>query len=369
MAVLRIPRSDDAAQFVLLNITPTSNDSPTLNGKIAGTDGSSAFVLALKPALAARARAAKAACNEEEWTSILKATLLDGLMPEDVEVTATVDGEKEIQVVFRKTFQGGLKQRLGSLTLKGDADEEIELFEWCAALAAHAAEQAKTLENEKAKVGKLVKETQDLVKAKEEAEKQVIGKCMRLVNSKKEKIQELQSRLSHYEKGDLPRDEPMQVEELAEEEGPRPAKRGRGKAIAKGKGKEEEPAKTTLPRRGKRAAPDPEPEEEDEQPAKDEEEDIDMDQEEDDVVTEGETEGEGTPSDHSVEDEVPEVRTRGASQSQSQTQRSSQKKASPIEHDENKGPHVTTRAASHSRHQQKSTDKGDGSETESDDEL
>lgn len=369
MAILRIPRSDDAARFVLLNITPASTDSPTINGKIAGTDGSSAFVLALKPALAARARAAKAACNEEEWTGILKATLLDGLMPEDVEVTATVDGEKEIQVVFRKTFQGGLKQRLGSLTLKGDADEEIELFEWCAALAAHAAEQAKTLENEKAKVGNLVKETQDLVKAKEEAEKEVIRKCMRLVNSKKEKIQALQSRLSHYEKGGPPRDEPMQVEELAEEEGPQPAKRGRGKATAKGKGKEKEPADTNLPRRGKRAAPDPEPEEEDEQPAKDGQGDIDMDQDEENVETEGETEEEDTPSDHSVEYEAPEVRTRGASQSQSQTQRSSHHKASPVEEGENEGPHVTTRAASHGQHQQKSTDEGDGSETESDDGL
>lgn len=362
MAILRIPRSDDTSSFVLLNITPTSTDSPTLNGKIAGTDGSSAFILQLKPALAARARAAKAACSEEEWTTILKSTLLDGLMPKDVEITATVDGEKEIQVVFRKTFQGGLKQRLGSLNLKGDADEEIELFEWCGAMAKQAAEQGKALQQEKQKLGKLVKETQDLVKAKEEAEKEVIGKCMRLVNSKKEKIQELRARLSHYE-GDPPRDEPLQVEEPAEEEAPQPARRGRGKAAAKGKGKEKEPTKTTLPRRGKRAAPDPEPEEEDTEPPKDED-DVDMDQDEEDV----ETEGEDTPSDHSVEDEVPEVRTRAEPQGQSQTQRCSQKKASPAE-EEDDGPHVTTRAASHSQNQKNTAHKGEGSETESDDEL
>lgn len=367
MAILRIPRSDDTSSFVLLNITPTSTNSPTLNGKIAGTDGSSAFILQLKPALAARARAAKAACSEEEWTTILELTLLDGLMPKDVEITATVDGEKEIQVVFRKTFQGGLKQRLGSLTLKGDADEEIELFEWCGALAKQAAEQGKALQQEKQKLGKLARESQDLVKAKEEAEKEVIGKCMRLVNSKKEKIQELQARLSHYEEGDPPRDEPMQVEEPAEEEAPQPAKRVRGKAAAKGKGKEEEPTKTTLPRRRKRAAPDLEPEEEDTEPPKDED-NVDMDQDEEDVETEGETEGEDTPSDHSVEDEVPEVRTRAESQGQSQTQRSSQKKASPAE-EEADGPHVTTRAASHSQHQKNAANKVEGSETESDDEL
>ena len=367
MVILRIPRSDEASFFVLLNITPTSPDSPTLNGKIQGTDGSSAFVLVLKPALAARARAAKAACSEDEWTSILKSVLLEGLVPVDVEITATVDDEKEIQVVLRKTFQGGLKQRLGSLTLKGDADEEIELFLWCAKLAARAAAQAKELQREHQELRKLVKETQDLVKAKEQAEKEVIGKCMRLVNSKKKKIQELQSRLSHYEKGDLPVDEPMQMKEAAEEELPQPAKRGRGKAAAKGTSKEKEPAKTTLPRRGKRAAPEPEPEDEDDEPAKDE--DVDMDQDEGDVETEGETEGEGTPSNHGVEDEVPEVNTRGDSQGQTQTQRESQKKVSPAEKDENEGPHVTTRAASHSQHQLKSTDKGDGSETESDDEL
>ena len=366
MVILRIPRSDEASFFVLLNITPTSPDSPTLNGKIQGTDGSSAFVLVLKPALAARARAAKAACSEDEWTSILKSVLLEGLIPEDVEITATVDGEEEIQVVLRKTFQGGLKQRLGSLTLKGDADEEIELFMWCAELATRAAAQAKKLQTEHQKLGKLEKETQDLVKAKEQAEKEVIGKCMRLVNSKKKKIQELQSRLSHYEKGDQPVSDQIQMEEAAEEEAPQPAKRGRDKAAAKGKGKDKEPAKTTLPRRGKRAAPEPEPEDDDDEPAKDE--DVDMDQDEGDDETEGETEGEDTRSDYSVE-EVPEVRTRGDSQSQSQTQRGSQKKASPAEEDENEGPHITTRAASHSQHQQKSTDKGDGSETESDDEL
>ena len=43
--------------------------------------------------------------------------------------------------------------------------------------------------------------------------------------------------------------------------------------------------------------------------------------------------------------------------------------ASPVEEDGNEGPHVTTRVANHSQHQQKLTDKGDGSETESDDEL
>lgn len=372
MVILRIPRSDNAAQFVLLNTTPTSPESPTLTGKIQGTDGSSVFALALKPALAARARAAKAACSEEEWITILKSTLLNGLTPEDVEVMAAVKENDEIQIVFRKTFQGGLKQRLGSLTLKYDEDEEIELFEWCGALATRSTEQAKELQAEHQKLGKLVKETQDLVNAKEEAEKEVIGKCMRLVNSKKEKIQELQARLSRYEKGDPPVGEPMQVKEPAEEEAPQLVRRGRGKAAPKGKAKEKESAKTTLPRMGKRAAPEPEPEEE-EEPAKDEDgdEDMDVDQDEDeeDVETEGETDGEDTPSDHSVEDEVPEVRTRAASQTQSQTHRSSQKKMSPsIEEDQEK-PHVTTRAASHSQHQKKAAGKDDGSETESDDEL
>lgn len=370
MAIIKVPRSDDTSAFVLLNIEPSSDHS--LTAKVVGTDGVGAFVLPLKPALADRARGNKASCTPAEWTSILKSILLDGLTPQEVEVTATVEDEANIQVVFRKTFEGGLKQRLGSLTLKYDENEAIELLDWCATLATHASEQAKALENEQRKVRKLVQETQELVKAKEEAETEVIGKCLRLVNSKKEKIQELQQRLSRCENGDPPIREPLQVEQqVEEEEAPQPAKRGRGKAAAKGKGKARaaSPAETTLPRRGKRAPPDREPEEEEEEEEGRSKEEggnaDDVDMEENEVETEGETEGEDTPSDHSVEDEVPEVRTRADSQSRSQSR--SQKNTSPPKEAEHEAPHVTTR--SHDQRHKKGAAEDDGSETESDDEL
>ena len=137
-------------------------------------------MLQMKPALASRALASKSPCNHGEWVAILTSTLLNGLTPEDIELSATVDDEANIQVVFRKTFEGGLKQRLGNLTLKYDAEEEIEILDWCAALATRASQQLSDLEKEKAKVRKLVKETGELVKAKEEAEKEVMGKCLKI---------------------------------------------------------------------------------------------------------------------------------------------------------------------------------------------
>ena len=362
MAIIRIPRSDDTSTFVLLNLEPTSDHS--LTARVVGTDGAAAFILHLSPALATRALAPKSSCNAEEWTSILKAVLLEGLTPEDIEVTATVEDDANIQVVLRKTFEGGLKQRLGSLTLKYDEDEAIELLDWCAALATHAAEQAANLKREKEMVRKLVKETEELVKAKEEAEKELIGKCMRLVNTKKERSQQLQDRLSHYEKSGSPIREPMDVVERTEEEQPQTGKR---KAAPKKKAPPKKaPAKATLPRRGKRAVPEPEPEEEeeDEQPEEVDEKVDDVDLDEGDVETEGETEGEDTPSDHSAEEKAPEVRTRAVSQSQDR----SQKKA-VTDDTEHEAPHVTTRAASQSQSHKKAPAQGDGSETESDDEL
>lgn len=92
-----------------------------------------------------------------------------------------------------------LQQRLGSLRLLHDEDQEIELFDWCGASISHSHSLTSTLKSaqldlvkEQAKSQKLALQLEELIKAKGENEHSLLEKFSLLLNEKKAKIRELQ---------------------------------------------------------------------------------------------------------------------------------------------------------------------------------
>ncbi len=387
MGVLRFPLSSEPTEYVLINVRPTS---PDLTAKLVATEGLSPYVLNLTPRIAAQARPSKAPLSPEEWTKLLKLTLFENRKPGDIEIRADIEGESTLTLVFRKEYSGGLRQRLGSLTFEYKEDEEIELFEWCGQLAGETSELGAKVEEERSNGKKLASEIEELLKAKGEVEKEILGKCLRLINSKKDRINELEELLRSGGREVPPVDGPMEVDEEEEQQ---PVRKGRSKAVASkvmGKGKavkavkeEVQSQKKALPRRGKRAAPDLDldPEETDYDvclaaAGHGWEDEMDVGGDED---VETETEGE---SDHSLEEEAPKIRERvSLSQSQAQVRLSppaeKRKGKAGNEEEDDEGPHVTSRShdMGHSQSQSRkekeavSAPADDGGETESDDEL
>lgn len=95
------------------------------------------------------------------------------------------------------------QQRLGSISLKQDDEQAIELFEWTAITAS----AADTLETQVASlsaryraaedtISKLNAQLEELVRAKSEHEDQLIAKCVQLLNEKKLKIRNQQRLLA-----------------------------------------------------------------------------------------------------------------------------------------------------------------------------
>lgn len=315
MPILRFPILSKPDEFIILDVTPDPSKLPLLNAKLVGTDGYDVYSLQLTQYMVDQALSHKSDMKDEEWTTLLKDVLFTGMSKPDLKVEVQVEEKKNMDIIFYRTIEGGYKQRLGTFSLARTKKESISMFDWCGNLADQVSEMVGKLAEKERKIQMLQRQNEELVKAKNESEKEMMGKCLRLINAKKDKIEELAEIVRKYEDGRIQQPDEMEgIEEpegLDEVEEEKPvevkSKKGRGKAAAKGKGKAKAkasppPAQRSLPaRRGrKRAAASPEPEPE---PEVEEEQDAD----ENDIETEDEIE---TESDHSVEDEVPEVRRR-----------------------------------------------------------
>lgn len=152
--------------------------------------------------------------TDQEWETLLRHALLqEHPGPEDasadiingVEIVATVsDGGKsgQLTLLIRKDISG-ITQRLGSLALVQDDDQEIELFDWTG-IAAQSASNGlgdvvrlqHKLREQQATVARLTAELEELVVAKQEHEDELLGKFTQLLNAKKLKIRNQQRLLS-----------------------------------------------------------------------------------------------------------------------------------------------------------------------------
>lgn len=204
--------------------------------------------------------------SDAEWESTLQSFFNQEPLS-DINAAATVQSEASISITIRKQVEGisvrsaqpfiishanvYIKQRLGTITLKHDANEAIELLEWCATSAdavaaskkATALAQFKATELE-ASIQQLKDQLDELLKAKDEDETALLQKFRDLLNEKKVKIREQQKVLAS---GAFTTAKPAEPEEPSPEpEPPVPKAKGRGRKAAPsraGKRKAAAPAK------------------------------------------------------------------------------------------------------------------------------
>jgi len=205
--VLRLPRHDDESSFVLVHVS--SAGPRPLDVKLIGTEGSVPYVASLKHNQIFSLKAKNCPCNQEEWGLILSFILLgasveDGKTEviEGVEAVASVEGGSSITINIRKRIQG-ITQRLGTVSLPTDEDQEIELYDWCGLAIQSTSTSAQELSTLKSKfqeqqetIKKLNDRIEELITAKADYETVLIRKFQLLLNEKKSKIRDQQRLLA-----------------------------------------------------------------------------------------------------------------------------------------------------------------------------
>ena len=205
--ILRLRRTDKSNEHVLLHVSQPkgSND---LDLKLVGTEHTRVFALDLKDAKAKSLQASNYTGDLPEWKAILKYVLLherpEGTLPEyleGLEAVTAISGSS-LTVTLRKNIQG-ITQRLGSIKLTEDANEEIDALDWVDRAVASSDDLRTQLETLQAsvsgqqdQVAKLTKQLHDLVQAKKEHEEELLQKFAALLNSKKLKIRDQQRLLA-----------------------------------------------------------------------------------------------------------------------------------------------------------------------------
>lgn len=162
----------------------------------------------VKQSGAAKLRANTFTGTETEWTTILERILFqqpiersEKSLFDGVEAVSSVAGE-QITVIIRKNVEG-ITQRLGSIVLDQNDEEEADFIGW-SAIAAQAAQDAivqvselqSKFEEQQATIEKLNNQLDDLVKAKADHENDLLQKFTELLNSKKRKIRDQQRLLA-----------------------------------------------------------------------------------------------------------------------------------------------------------------------------
>ncbi|EEQ91951.1 hypothetical protein RJZ56_006201 [Blastomyces dermatitidis] len=246
--ILRIPRSDSPGDFILVKVTrPGSSE---LDLKLVATEGEAPYRGSVKSAQIDKLRAKNYHGADDEWTGILAYALgqkQSASVPEKhksgLEIAATVkqdeddESEKDIVISLRKRIDT-ITQRLGTISLKQDDDQAIQLFDWTGMAVARADGLEDELASLTAKydalestINKLNSQLKELIKAKTEHEDQLIAKFAQLLNEKKLKIRN-QQRLLASAKID-----PSKVDEMSAS-----APSETGSTKRRGKRKAEEPA-------------------------------------------------------------------------------------------------------------------------------
>ncbi|TQV97607.1 mitotic apparatus protein p62 [Cordyceps javanica] len=197
--VLKIPQNDNDKEFVLLQAS--SSGKKPLDLKLVGTEGEAPYVVKIKHGRTSALKVKNSPLTDSEWESTLE-SFFNQRPLNNINATATVQSESSITITIRKQVQG-ITQRLGTITLSHDANEAIELLEWCAASAdavvasneANAQAQSKATQLE-ASIHQLKEQLEELLKAKDEDETALLRKFRDLLNEKKVKIREQQKVLA-----------------------------------------------------------------------------------------------------------------------------------------------------------------------------
>ncbi|KAK6431460.1 hypothetical protein LTR95_012381 [Oleoguttula sp. CCFEE 5521] len=200
--ILRVRRTDDPIAHLLLHITQASASKP-LDLKLVATEHEHLYHGTTRISSLGSLQASTFDGDESEWRDILIQTLLpqnsstSGVKAEGIELVAAINGAK-CTLTIRRNIEK-ITQRLGSIALQQDDErEEISAFEWVdtalinsQTLSAQLAEAQKSIAEQQAQVAKLTKQLDDLVEAKREHERVLVGKFVQLLNAKKSKVRDL----------------------------------------------------------------------------------------------------------------------------------------------------------------------------------
>ncbi|KAE8375878.1 hypothetical protein BDV26DRAFT_266802 [Aspergillus bertholletiae] len=208
--VLRVPRTDDPGSFVLVHVTRTGSSLVDLS--ITATEGENPYTGTVRLSHLNGFRSKNYKGNDEEWTQIVSYVFgqLDKSVAVklcDIESSASVISvsdteDKELVITIRKRVQT-ITQRLGSISLKQDDQQAIQLFDW----AGIATVRASTLENRftsllsryrsaEDTIRQLNRQLEQFVSAKAQHEEQLIANFVQLLNEKKLKIRNQQRLLA-----------------------------------------------------------------------------------------------------------------------------------------------------------------------------
>ncbi|KAI0596102.1 hypothetical protein F4775DRAFT_594715 [Biscogniauxia sp. FL1348] len=199
--VLRFPISGQDDGSFLLEVS--SHGSRPLDLKLVGSESTAVFTIKLRHKKIGDYKAANGPCTDEEWERILTSIFVEQQPVPDIEVRADVQSNSSsVSLSFRKNIQG-ITQRLGSIKLDENDKAEISPFDWCVcAIAARtkvaedlaaATANIKSLENT---VNGLKDQLDELIKAKDEHETELLEKFRDLLNEKKVKIRQQQRLLA-----------------------------------------------------------------------------------------------------------------------------------------------------------------------------
>ncbi|KAK5120165.1 hypothetical protein LTR85_006646 [Meristemomyces frigidus] len=204
--VLRLRRTDVKGEHLLINVSHTG--SKPLDLKLVASEGEHVYPAKIKESNVKSLQASNYSGNLDDWKAILKYALLhertEGAASEaldGLEAVTAISGTT-LTITLRKNISG-ITQRLGSIKLEQNDDEEISVFDWAGTAVAAADDLRGQLESlqtsvtsQQDQVAKLTQRLDDLVKAKKKHEDELLKKFAALLNEKKLKIRDQQRLLA-----------------------------------------------------------------------------------------------------------------------------------------------------------------------------
>ncbi|GFF89505.1 DNA repair protein XRCC4 [Aspergillus udagawae] len=209
--ILRISRSDDTQGYVLLQVSPTSSDALDLD--IAATEGENPYTGTVRQTSLRSLCAKSYRGSDDEWVQIvsyvfgqLKESIPTSEMLSGIESSASIiesgDVSKELVITIRKRVQS-ITQRLGSVTLRQDDEQAIQLFDWSGAAVARADaldERLSALTDRyraaEDAIQRLNKQLEEFMSAKTQHDELLMANFVQLLNEKKLKIRNQQRLLA-----------------------------------------------------------------------------------------------------------------------------------------------------------------------------
>ncbi|KAL4972391.1 hypothetical protein BDW66DRAFT_122972 [Aspergillus desertorum] len=209
--IRRIRRSDKANSYVLVHTARSK--STKLEVTITATEGENPYAAILRQSEIDKLRAKNFHGTNDEWKKIILYVL--GLQEEPVEkpeflrgieASVSINGEgeddKKLVITVRKRIQT-ITQKLGSLTLHQDEEQDIELFDWTnlAITRADILEQQfnsllDRFHTAESTIKSLNKQLEEFISSKNRHEQQLFSDFVQLLNEKKLKIRNQQRLLA-----------------------------------------------------------------------------------------------------------------------------------------------------------------------------